>query len=164
MAADSSSPAIESVELPEIAWLRQPALPFDVRLARATDRIAVVVLQGVVDAPCASRFRDVVTAGIDQGAAAMVVDLSAVSFIDSVGLGAIVLAARRLGPGGIALVLPHRGLVRIFRVCGLDRLLDICETREQALRAVRHPSLSRPNAASYNGPRREPASDATADR
>lgn len=136
MAAGPSSPIVENVELPEIAWLRQPTLPFDVQLMRATELVAVVVLQGQVDTPCASRFRDAVTAGIEEGVAAMVVDLSAASFIDGVGLGVIVLAARRLGPGGVALVLPHRGLVRIFRICGLDRLLDICETREQALRGL----------------------------
>ena len=62
--------------------------------------------------------------------------MSRVSFIDAAGVGVIVLAARRLGPGAVALVLPHRGLVRIFRICGLDRLLDFYETREQAVRGL----------------------------
>ena len=133
MAADPSSLGIEGVELPEIAWLRQPALPFNVQLARATQLVAVVVLQGAVDTHSASRFRDIVTAGIEPGVRALVVDLSAVSFIDGTGLGVIVMAARLLGPGAVTLVVPHRGLVRVFRVCGLDRLLDICETRKEAL-------------------------------
>ena len=51
-------------------------------------------------------------------------------------MGVIVLTARRLGLGSVALVLPHRGLVRIFRVCRLDRLLDIYETQEQAVRGL----------------------------
>ena len=136
MAADPSSLGIEGVELPEIAWLRQPALPFNVQLVRATQLVAVVVLRGAVDTHSASRFRDIVAAGVEEGVRALAVDLSAVSFIDSAGLGVIVLAARRLGPGAVALVLPHRGLVRVFRICGLDRLLAICETREEALRGL----------------------------
>jgi anti-anti-sigma factor len=107
-----------------------------VRLERVTQFVAVVVLRGEVDNRSASRFRDVVAAGIEEGVRAVVVDLSAVSFIDGAGLGAIVLAARRLGPGAVALVLPHRGLVRVFRICGLDRLLAICQTREEVLREL----------------------------
>ena len=136
MAAAPSSLGIEGEKLPEVAWLRQPALPFGVRLVRATQLVAVVVLRGEVDIHSASRFRDVVAAGIEGGVRAVVVDLSAVSFIDGAGLGVIVLTARRLGPGAVALVLPHRGLVRVFRICGLDRLLAICETREEALRGL----------------------------
>ena len=136
LAADPSSLDVEGVELPEVAWLRQPALPFGVQLVRVTQLVAVVVLRGEVDVRSASRFRDIVVATIEEGVRAIVVDLNAVSFIDGTGLGVIVLAARRLNPGAVAMVLPHRGLVRVFRMCGLDRLLDICETRDEALRGL----------------------------
>jgi hypothetical protein len=43
------------------------------------------------------------------------------------------VAARRRGPGAVALVCPHAGIVRVFRICGLDRLLDLYDTREQAV-------------------------------
>ncbi len=134
MTRESYQAATPDVDLPEVAWLRGPRLSFDVQLERATERITVVVVQGEIDIHTAPRLLDAVAQGIDAGARAVVVDLSEVSFIDAAGLGVIVLAARRLGPGAVALVLPHRGLVRIFRLCGLDRLLDICETRAQAVR------------------------------
>jgi anti-sigma B factor antagonist len=127
--------SVPGVEV-EVAWLRLPRLPFAVALERATQHITVVVLQGEIDVHTAPRLRDALMPGIDAGAQAIVIDLSEVSFIDAAGLGVIVLAARRLGPGAVALVLPHRGLVRIFRICGLDRLLEIYETREQALRGL----------------------------
>ncbi len=122
----------------EVAWLRQPEspLPFAVDLEHAARQTTVVVLQGEVDAHTVPRFRDAVVAAIDDGARAMVIDLGAVSLIDGTGLGVIVMAARRLGLGALAVVLPHRGLVRIFRTCGLDRLLEIHESREQALRGL----------------------------
>ena len=120
----------------EVAWLRQPRISFAVTLERATPQITMVVPQGEIDLHTAPQLREAVVRSIDQGARAIVVDLSAVSFVDSGGLGVIVTAVRRLGPGAVALVIPHRGLVRIFRICSLDRLLEIYETREQALHGL----------------------------
>ncbi len=137
MTTELSQGSVPGVQL-EVAWLRQPGspLPFAVELVQATRHTTVVVLQGEVDTNTASRFRDAVLAAIDGGARAIVIDLGAVSLIDGTGLGVIVLAARRLGFGALAVVLPYRGLARIFRICGLDRLLEIHETREQALRGL----------------------------
>ena len=132
MTVESSRAGTQNAELPDVTW--PPQLCFSVRLLRATEHITVVVLQGEVNAQTTPRFRDAVTQGIDKGARAIVVDLSEVSFIDAAGLGVIVLAARRLRPGAIALVCPHRNIVHIFRICRLDRLLDIFETCEQAVR------------------------------
>lgn len=132
---DSPQLGASTVELPEAAWPRQP-MPFDVSRVRATQLTTVIVLQGEVDLHTAPRFRAAVAAAIGKGARALVVDLGAVSFIDSTGLGVIVWAARELDHGSVALVLSQRGIVRIFRICGLDRLLQIHETREQALRGM----------------------------
>jgi anti-sigma B factor antagonist len=112
-------------------------MPFDVSCVRATQLTTVIVLQGEVDLHTAPRFRDALAAAIAEGARALVIDLGAVSFIDSTGLGVIVWAARELGRVSVAIVLSQRGLVRIFRICGLDRLLEIHETRDQALRGLR---------------------------
>ena len=136
MTTESSQVAVPDPALPDVAWLRQPRHSFAVELERATQHITVVVLQGEIDIHTAPQLRDSLMRGIDEGVRAIVVDLSEVSFIDAAGLGVIVLAARRLGLGAVAMVLPHQGLVRIFRICGLDRLLDIYETREQAVRGL----------------------------
>jgi anti-sigma B factor antagonist len=137
MTTELSQISVPSVEL-AVAWLRQPEspLPFEVDLVPAARQTTLVILQGEVDTHTAPRFRDALLAALDQGARAIVIDLGAVSLIDGTGLGVIVLAARRLGLGAVAVVLPHRGLVRIFQTCGLDRLLEIHETREQALRGL----------------------------
>ena len=120
-------------ELPVIAWLRPPRVCFEVRLVHATEQVTVIALRGEIDAHTAPRFDEAVARSFEEGARAVVVDLSEVSFIDAAGLGVAVRVARRRGPGAVALACPHKGIVRVFRVCGLDRLLDIYESREQAV-------------------------------
>jgi anti-sigma B factor antagonist len=129
-------PATPGVELPVVSWQRQPKLPFAVRVERLAEDAALVILQGELDSCTAPRFRDAVDATIGEGTRAIVVDLSELAFIDAAGLGVVVMAARPLGPGAVALILPHAGLIRLFRICGLDRLLEIHETRDAAQRSL----------------------------
>lgn len=135
MRTDLSPGPVSSVEV-EVSWLRQPRLPFSVSVMAATEHTSIVVLEGAFVRSTVPLARDAVVGALAAGAKALVIDLSAVSSIDSLGLGVIVMAARSLGLGAVAVVLPYRGLVRIFRVCGLDRLLEIYETRELALRGL----------------------------
>lgn len=129
-------PATPGVALPAASWPRQAQLPFAIQLDSPGERITVVTLQGEVDAHTAPHLRDAITAIVSEGARAIVVDLTEVAFIDAAGLGVVVVAARSLGPGAVTLVLPHVGLIRLFRICGLDRLLEIYETRDEALRGL----------------------------
>jgi anti-sigma B factor antagonist len=135
MGTELSHGPVPSVEV-EVSWLRQPTFPFKVSTIAAMQNTSIIVLQGEIDGKTAPLVRDALAGAIDAGGKALVIDLSAVTSIDGVGLGVIVMAARSLGLGAVAVVLPYRGLVRIFRICGLDRLLEIYETRELALRGV----------------------------
>lgn len=132
----SSPPDFGGSWQPEVTCLRPPRRSFEVRFVGATQHITVVCLRGEIDAHTAPRVRDAVDRAFDLGARATVIDLSEVSFIDAAGLGVIVVAARRRGPDAVALVCPHRSIVRVFRICGLDRLLDLYDTREQAVRRL----------------------------
>ena len=119
------------------AACRPPAQSrFELSLVHVTRHTAVLVLHGELDSHVASCVRDCLAVACDADLRGIVVDLSEVSFIEAAGLGAIVMAARRLGPGAVALVVPHAGLVRIFRICGLDRVLEIYERRDEALEGL----------------------------
>ena len=65
----------------------------------------------------------------------VVVDLSAVTFIDSSGLSALLTASKqaRERGGAVALVLPGAEPPSIFRFRGVDRLLALYPSREAAL-------------------------------
>jgi anti-anti-sigma factor len=68
-------------------------------------------------------------------AASVVVDLTAVTFIDSSGLSALLTAsaAARSQGGTVALVLAQGRPPSIFRFRGVDRLLALYSSREDAL-------------------------------
>jgi len=106
---------------------------FVVRLVWAPGKIAVVAVAGEVDYHTSTCLRDLVELALDAGAAAMIVDLSEVTFLDASGLGVAVLAARALGAARTVIVCPDPRLVRVFRVTALDRVLTISDDRETAL-------------------------------
>jgi anti-anti-sigma factor len=65
----------------------------------------------------------------------VVVDLSAVSFLDSTALGIVVRMVREVGERGghVRLVLPETAARRIFEITMLDQVLPLAGTREEAL-------------------------------
>jgi anti-sigma B factor antagonist len=111
------------------------AIPFSMGIVWPAQGLAVVVPQGEIDAFTAPRFKDAVAGCLSDGAGALVIDLSWVSFLDASGLAVAVYAARHLGARRTAIVCPFPHIVRVFRICGLERVLTICESREAALRS-----------------------------
>ncbi len=109
---------------------------FAAELLWATARVAVIALRGEIDAYTAPRFREAAERALQRGAKSLVVDLGEVEFIDATGLGVAAQAARRLSAGAVAVVTARRSVVHILRLVGLDYVLEVCETREQALRAL----------------------------
>ena len=72
----------------------------------------------------------------------VVVDLDAVSFLDSTALGVVVRTLREIDERGDAsrIVLPKGPARRIFEITTLDRVLPVESSRAQALAAVTPPA------------------------
>lgn len=68
----------------------------------------------------------------------VVVDLDAVSFMDSTALGLVVRAVRVLteGGGAVRVVLPRSAARRIFEITTLEGTLPVCSSRDEALREL----------------------------
>lgn len=101
--------------------------------------VHIVTLRGEIDAYTAPALRLELRQLIDDGEASrLVIDLAAVTFLDSSGLGALVGALRRLRERGGALhiVVPQGAASRIFVLTGLDQALNLFEGREDALSAA----------------------------
>ncbi|MEZ5125605.1 MAG: STAS domain-containing protein [Thermoleophilia bacterium] len=99
------------------------------------DGVVVIGLAGEVDVFTAGEFRDVLLRAIDTGAQRVVVDAGSVTFMDSTGLGVFICGEKRLRlRGGRLVIACHEPRIeRLFRITGLDGILSLRGTREEAL-------------------------------
>jgi anti-sigma B factor antagonist len=99
----------------------------------------VVTLRGEVDAYSAPSLREDLRVLVEErGALVVVIDLSAVTFLDSSGLGAIVGVLRRLRERGgrLTIVEPESPASRIFEHTGLDAVLELYDRLDEAVSAA----------------------------
>ncbi|WP_433075658.1 STAS domain-containing protein [Dactylosporangium sp. CA-052675] len=97
----------------------------------------VVRAEGELDVANAPELRDAIAAALDARPS-LVVDLAAVTFMDSVSLGVLIGAynrAREAG-GGFAVVCADERVGRIFRITGLDQVFIIAATVDAAAGAL----------------------------
>lgn len=93
----------------------------------------VIKASGELDIATAPGLRDRLNAAIESGVTRIVVDLSEVVFVDSLSLASIVGAQTRLAERGrLAVVASHPYVLLIFEAGGLDSVLTLFETPEQA--------------------------------
>jgi anti-sigma B factor antagonist len=100
--------------------------------------VPVLALHGQADLHTAPALRDALTQAIDDGAPGLVVDLSEATFIDSMALGVMLGAVKRLRPSGgrLAIVCRSPHIRRIFEITLLDRVFAMHETLESAVAAA----------------------------
>ncbi len=100
-----------------------------------TDGVAVVELRGEADLHTAPVLRHALDGAIESGAGTLVVDLTGVTFVDSMMLGVLLGATRRLRPRGteMRIVVDDPHVRRIFELTLLDRVLALYPSLELAL-------------------------------
>lgn len=105
----------------------------------AGDGVILLAIRGDADLHVAPELRDRLAREIEDGASAVVLDLSRATFVDSMALGVLLETMKRLRAQGgtLRLVVPQTELRRIFEITLLDRVLPLDATREDALREVR---------------------------
>ena len=97
-----------------------------------------VTVGGELDIATAPALRDRLDAAIAAGMRRLVIDLTAITFLDSVALATIVHAKQRLPEDGrMALAVdPSSYVMLVFESSGLPHVLDLVETRDQAIYLV----------------------------
>jgi anti-sigma B factor antagonist len=103
--------------------------------------LAVLAVGGEVDYSASPQLREVIASHIKTGKRHLVIDLSATTFIDSTTIGVLVGAATRLqetGGGSLAVVCADENerVLRIFEITGLDDMIALHRSREEALYAL----------------------------
>jgi anti-sigma B factor antagonist len=98
----------------------------------------VLVVSGDADLHLAPELRDRLGEAIADGVRHVVVDLSAVTFIDSMALGVLLGARNRLreADGHLRLVVPASDVRRIFELSLLDQVFALDSTRDAALTSL----------------------------
>jgi anti-sigma B factor antagonist len=94
----------------------------------------VLVVSGEVDLKTVTRLRQAITAALRAAPSVLVVDMDEVEYLDSAGLNALVDAQERLdGRSELRVVASHRVTLRPLQLTGLDQVLTICASRDEAL-------------------------------
>jgi anti-sigma B factor antagonist len=106
-----------------------------VRAARIDERTRLVALSGELDLYSADAFRAALDDALEEGVDRLAIDLSEVDFIDSVALGVLANAMKRLrtAGGGLAVITSKQEIVRVFEITGLDRMLVLASSLPEAL-------------------------------
>jgi anti-sigma B factor antagonist len=108
-----------------------------VRASRVDDRTELIALAGELDLYSVDAFRAALEDALTLEPERVVVDASDVAFIDSVALGVLANAMKqqRARGGTIVLVATNPNIVRVFEITGLDRMLVIADSLDDALTA-----------------------------
>lgn len=100
-----------------------------------TNDVAVICLCGEADLHTAPILRDALDHAVETGAGTIVVDLTGVTFVDSMMLGVLLGASRTMRPRGseLRIVVNDPHLRRIFELTLLDRVLELHSSLEGAV-------------------------------
>jgi len=109
---------------------------FRAELSQHADDVAVVTVEGEVDLYTAPEFKEVLLGAVDEGARHVIVDLSAVTFVDSTALGVLVAGGKRLLDDGWLRIVCHDDRIRrILEIAGLAGVFALFLTLDEALAA-----------------------------
>jgi anti-anti-sigma factor len=109
-----------------------PLVPDDDRGAK------IVRIADLSDTESVGAFRESLGILATGAGARIILDLSVAAHINSLGIGVLVNALRRVNEAGGRLVLeaPRENVRQLFRILGLDRIFLIVTTRDEALQAL----------------------------
>jgi anti-sigma B factor antagonist len=115
---------------------------FRIRERDLDGRATIVEVEGEIHVSTAPEFSGMLSAAIDSGRTALVLDLTAVTFIDSTGLSVLLNGLRQVTRAGgrMALVCTNPTVLRLFEITRLDSTFDIHAELEPAVALVQAPA------------------------
>ena len=110
-------------------------LTFDIS-NRTIGSVPVAAVTGEIDVATAPALRERLQELVGDTTPTVVVDLSAVSFLDSTALGVLVGAHKRCREAGgqLRLVITEPRILKVFEITGLTEIFPIFETADEAAR------------------------------
>jgi anti-sigma B factor antagonist len=95
--------------------------------------IKVIAPQGILDSTKATDFRSQIDRSVNEGAKIILVDFTDVTFMDSSGLGALVLALKTIRGAGLKMFLCsiNEQVKMLFELTSMDRVFEILTDKEE---------------------------------
>ncbi len=112
----------------------------DVEITLATreqDGYSITEVTGEVDVYTAPQLDEQLSGLVEAGSNKLIVDLSAVEFLDSTGLGVLVKALKRVreNDGSLSVVATTDRISKVFRITGLDTAIGLYDNVDEAVGA-----------------------------
>ncbi len=116
---------------------------FGLDFVRPLPSTVVLVVRGDVDLHVADEFEQALRSAAAETPVTVIVDLSEATFLDSMALGVLLGATKRLRPSGgrLRVVAPGSEVRRILEITHLDRVFQVDESRAEALEAAKASEL-----------------------
>ena len=118
--------------------------PFQASASELEGGVRLLKVNGELDLSTASQLEGPLEEAVDSPQAAVLIDLTDCTFIDSTGIALIVRAWQRVdaaagngGEGGLVLCCQNEQVRRVLEVTGLEHSLRVFDTRDEALAALR---------------------------
>jgi anti-anti-sigma factor len=94
--------------------------------------IKIIQPNGILDGTKSSQFRKDINDQVEAGADIVLIDFKDVTFMDSSGLGALVLALKTVRAAGCQLIVCsiNEQIKILFELTSMDRVFEIFENRE----------------------------------
>jgi anti-sigma B factor antagonist len=108
-------------------------MPLDVEYK---DRVAVCRVRGDLDSSSSAEMIEILEREIGRGAKQIVLDLAGTPYIDSSGLGALVMVLKkaRLASGDVKLCGLEAEARKVLELTRLDRIFDVSRTADDAVK------------------------------
>ncbi len=95
--------------------------------------VQIIEPKGILDSTKATDFRDNIDRSIQNGVQIILVDFTDVTFMDSSGLGTLVLSLKTVRNAGVKLFLCsiNEQVKMLFELTSMDRVFEIFDNREE---------------------------------
>lgn len=101
------------------------------------DVLVIGVLESRLEAQNAEDLKNSVGQRIAEGHVRIAMNLGSVDFMDSAGLGAIVVLLKRVaGKGGLSVCCLTEPVDRVFRLTRLNKAINLFDSEEEAILAL----------------------------